>query len=40
MLYYNVLKNEDRATTYLKQSLLLAQSLYPVPLQEDWYQVV
>ena len=39
MLYYRILKIEDRATTYLKQSFNLAQSLFPVPIYAGWYKV-
>ncbi|KAK9831244.1 hypothetical protein WJX74_009164 [Apatococcus lobatus] len=40
MLYYSVLKIEAKASAYLKQSFMLAQSLYPVPFNACWYQDV
>lgn len=39
MLYYNILKIDSKATSYLKQSFNLAQSLSPVPVNVDWYKV-
>ena len=39
MLYHSIIRDKDKATAYLKQGLLLAHSLYPVPVSKSWYQV-
>ena len=34
-----VLKKHDKAQEHMKRALELAQSLYPVPVTQEWYKV-
>ncbi|KAK9786589.1 hypothetical protein WJX73_006927 [Symbiochloris irregularis] len=40
MLYLQVIKDEEKASHYTKRSVVLALSLYPVPVHMPWYQDV